>query len=235
MQMSLGQLLKMLGLGAVALTLGVEWVNWLARRLRPWRGPQGPLKEVLFFPSPITCTEHLYSPDRTSPCLCPLPHGIDTSFSRLLEHLLSACVSLELCVFSFSQLELSRAVLLLHGRGLAVRVLTDRDYMSITGSQIGALRRAGICVRHELSKVVHMHHKFALVDGRKLITGSLNWTATAVQSNKENVIVTEEPELVQPYRDEFSRLWEANDPANHNHHLPSSTATKGLVTHGNDV
>lgn len=59
----------------------------------------------------------------------------------------------------------------------------------------------------------HMHHKFALLDGRKLITGSLNWTMTAVQSNKENVIVTEEPELVQPYMDEFNKLWEANDPA----------------------
>lgn len=66
-----------------------------------------------------------------------------------------------------------------------------------------------------MSSAVHMHHKFALVDGKKLITGSLNWTLTAVQSNKENVMVTEEPELVQPYQQEFQKLWEANDPANH--------------------
>ncbi|KAL6481733.1 hypothetical protein MHYP_G00098130 [Metynnis hypsauchen] len=228
-QMSLGELLKMLGLGAVALTLGVEWLDWLARRLWLRRGPQGPLKEVLFFPSPITCVEHLYSPSRPLPCSCPLPHGMNTSFTRLLVHLLSACVSLDLCVFSFSHMELSRAVLLLHSRGVAVRVLTDRDYMSISGSQIGTLRRAGIYVRHELSKVVHMHHKFVLVDGRKLITGSLNWTATAVQSNKENVIVTEEPELVRPFQDEFHRLWEASDPSNHAHQTPFATATKGLI------
>ncbi|XP_072513813.1 mitochondrial cardiolipin hydrolase [Salminus brasiliensis] len=233
--MSLRQLLKMLGLGAVALTLGVEWLDWLARRLRPWRSPWGPLKEVLFFPSPISCVEHLYSPGQAFPCLCPLPHGLDTSFSRLLVHLLSAHVSLDLCVFAFSHTELSKAVLLLHCRGVAVRVLTDRDYMSITGSQIGALRRAGIDVRHEMSKVVHMHNKFALVDGKKLITGSLNWTVTAVQSNMENVIVTEEPELVRPYRDEFHRLWEANNPANHKHHSSSATATKGLLTGESDM
>ncbi|KAF5909255.1 mitochondrial cardiolipin hydrolase, partial [Clarias magur] len=74
--------------------------------------------------------------------LCSLPHGLDTPFSRLLEHLLSACVSLDLCMFSFSNTELSRAVQLLHQRGVRVRVLTDRDYMSISGSQIGVLRKA---------------------------------------------------------------------------------------------
>lgn len=70
-----------------------------------------------------------------------------------------------------------------------------------------------------MSTAVHMHHKFAIVDGKKLITGSLNWTVTAVQSNKENIMVTEEPELVRPYRLEFQKLWEANDPAKHTHQV----------------
>ena len=69
----------------------------------------------------------------------------------------------------------------------------------------------GICVRCD-SSAVHMHHKFALVDRRRLVTGSLNWTLQAVQKNKENVMVTEEPRLVTPFVQEFQRLWEANDP-----------------------
>uniref|UniRef100_A0A8C6TDR9 small monomeric GTPase n=1 Tax=Neogobius melanostomus TaxID=47308 RepID=A0A8C6TDR9_9GOBI len=40
-----------------------------------------------------------------------------------------------------------------------------------------------------------MHHKFAVVDGNLLITGSLNWTLTAVQGNMENLIITTEPDL----------------------------------------
>ncbi|KAI7810812.1 mitochondrial cardiolipin hydrolase [Triplophysa rosa] len=214
-QISFKELLKVFGLGAVALVLGVEWFDWLMRRLRV----RGPLKEVLFFPSTQTCLEHLFTPNSSFPCRCPLPHGKETSFSRLLRHLLSARASLDLCVFSFSHMELCRTILLLHERGVTVRVVTDRDYMTITGSQIGTLRRAGICVRHEMSTAVHMHHKFAIVDGKKLINGSLNWTVTAVQSNKENIMVTEEPELVRPYRLEFQKLWEANDPAKHTHQV----------------
>lgn len=79
-------------------------------------------------------------------------------------------------------------------------------------------------MRHELSKVVHMHHKFVLLDGRKLITGSFNWTVTAAQSNRENVIVTDDPELVRPYLDEFRRLWETNDPSNHKQPIPNTRA-----------
>ncbi|XP_053472360.1 mitochondrial cardiolipin hydrolase isoform X1 [Ictalurus furcatus] len=228
--MSLVELLKMLGLGAVAVALGLEGLDWLLTRcLWPRRVSRQPLKEVLFFPSPPACVEHLYNPGSRHPCLCPLPHGLNTPFSRLLEHLLSVCVSLDLCLFNFSNAELSRAVLLLHSQGVRVRVLVDRDYMATTGSQIGVLRKAGICVRHEQGFVMLMHHKFALLDGKKLITGSLNWTLTAVQRNKENVIVTEEPELVRPYEDEFNKLWEANDPTKHPAQTHSGNNTKGLL------
>ncbi|XP_054460346.1 mitochondrial cardiolipin hydrolase [Anoplopoma fimbria] len=205
--MSLMWTVKVLGLGVVALSLSVELLSRLLHRLRPG----GPLNEALFFPSELACVEHIFTSLSPRSCLCPLPHGVETSFSRLLRRILSATSSLDLCVFAFSNMGLSRAVLALHSRGVTVRVLTDKDYTAIPGSQIGVLRKAGICVRCDASPV-HMHHKFAVVDGRLLITGSLNWTLAAVQSNMENVLVTEEPDLVRPYVKEFLRLWERNDP-----------------------
>lgn len=57
-----------------------------------------------------------------------------------------------------------------------------------------------------------MHHKFAVVDGRMLITGSLNWTTQAIQNNRENVLVTEDVEYVKPFLDEFERIWEKYNP-----------------------
>ncbi|KAL2086117.1 hypothetical protein ACEWY4_017176 [Coilia grayii] len=214
--LSLSKVLKLLGVGVLGLTLGVEGLCRLYHRLKP--APR--VTEVLFFPCESSCTEGLLSAEDASGdhCLCGVPHAVRRdSFSRLLSHLLSARVSLDVCVFSFSHLELSRAVQLLHARGVCVRVITDRDYQAINGSQIGALRKAGICVRHELSGAVHMHHKFALVDGRLLLSGSLNWTLTAVQSNQENVLVTDDPAIVAPYRTHFQRMWEDNDPACHKH------------------
>ncbi len=48
-----------------------------------------------------------------------------------------------------------------------------------------------------------MHHKFALIDEHLLLTGSFNWT---YNSNAENIIAIETPELLAAFRDEFNRL-----------------------------
>ena len=46
-----------------------------------------------------------------------------------------------------------------------------------------------------------MHHKFALFDGRRLMTGSFNWTRSASEQNEENLIVTADPVLVARSQD----------------------------------
>ncbi|NXU56187.1 PLD6 hydrolase, partial [Turnix velox] len=196
---------------ALAAVLGLALAAWRRRRLRP-------LREVLFFPSTPTCSEVLLAeaaePEGASqPCLCPLPHG-DCALNRLLRHILSARRSLELCLFAFSSPELGRAVCLLHRRGVRVRIVTDAQYMGLRGSQIGLLRLAGIQVRHD-QESGYMHHKFAVVDRRVVITGSLNWTTQAIQNNRENVLVVEDAEFVKPFLEEFERMWEEYDPVNY--------------------
>ncbi|NXE50651.1 PLD6 hydrolase, partial [Casuarius casuarius] len=146
-------------------------------------------------------------------CHCPLPHG-DCPLSHLLRRLLSARRSLELCLFAFCSPQLGRAVQLLHRRGVRVRVVTDAQYMALNGSQIGLLRRAGIPVRHDQENGF-MHHKFAIVDKKMLITGSLNWTTQAIQNNRENVLIVDDAEYVKPFLAEFERIWEEYNPINY--------------------
>ena len=57
-----------------------------------------------------------------------------------------------------------------------------------------------------------MHHKFAIIDGEKLISGSFNWTMQAAMGNYENVIVTSNNFVVQSFRGEFERLWQTMSP-----------------------
>lgn len=124
--------------------LALEALPWLVRWLLAGRRPR---REVLFFPSQVTCTEALLQTPGLpsgppSGCPCSLPHS-ESSLSRLLRALLAARSSLELCLFAFSSPQLGRAVQLLHQRGVRVRVITDCDYMALNGSQIGLLRKAG--------------------------------------------------------------------------------------------
>ncbi|XP_047563891.1 mitochondrial cardiolipin hydrolase [Lutra lutra] len=200
---------------ALALEVLPSVLHWLrAGRRQERRRP--PRREVLFFPSQVTCTEALLQAPGEGPsgpsagCPCSLPHG-ESSLSRLLRALLAARASLELCLFAFSSPQLGRAVQLLHQRGVCIRVITDCDYMALNGSQIGLLRKAGIQVRHD-QDLGYMHHKFAIVDKKVLITGSLNWTTQAIQNNRENVLIMEDEEYVRLFLEEFERIWEELNP-----------------------
>ncbi|XP_072273526.1 mitochondrial cardiolipin hydrolase [Pyxicephalus adspersus] len=192
---------KLLCVAAVSVSLEGLFRYWWKRRKS--------VKEVLFFPVSLSCTEGVLNPG--VPCLCPLPHT-DSDLHRLMRRLMEARRSLELCIFTFSSPPLARAVLLLHSRGVRVRVITDSDYMATVGSQIGALRKAGVEVRHNQSSGL-MHHKFVLIDKTLVITGSMNWTMQAIQTNKENLLITDDKVLVSAYVKEFEELWNEYDPA----------------------
>uniref|UniRef100_A0A6I8P4L8 Mitochondrial cardiolipin hydrolase n=1 Tax=Ornithorhynchus anatinus TaxID=9258 RepID=A0A6I8P4L8_ORNAN len=209
------------GLWAAGLALALAAEALVGRWRRGRR--RAPRRGVLFFPSQVTCTETLLRGGGAGAgpgpgpgpggCPCRLAHG-DSALSRLMAYLLSARSSLELCLFAFSSPQLGRAVQLLHQRGVRVRVVTDCDYMALNGSQIGRLRKAGIQVRHD-QDVGYMHHKFAVIDKKLLITGSLNWTTQAIQNNRENVLILEDEEYVKPFLEEFERIWEEYNPANY--------------------
>jgi cardiolipin hydrolase len=113
----------------------------------------------------------------------------------------------DVCVFTVTDDRITRAILDCHARGVAVRVATDDQKATDLGSDIDRLRAAGIPVKMDVGNPAHMHHKFALFDGRRLMTGSFNWTRSASEQNEENLIVTADPVLVAAFAGRFSDLW----------------------------
>ncbi|MCI0556464.1 MAG: phospholipase D-like domain-containing protein, partial [Anaerolineae bacterium] len=52
-----------------------------------------------------------------------------------------------------------------------------------------------------------MHHKVIVIDERIVITGSMNYSTNAEESNDENVIIIDNPEIARLYMQEFERVW----------------------------
>lgn len=125
---------------------------------------------------------------------------------RIVGLFAEARTSADICVFTITDDRVSEAILDAHARGVVVRVISDDEKASDRGSDIGRIERAGVLVAVDRSEH-HMHHKFALFDGRLLITGSYNWTRSAADFNRENLVVTDEPKLVTAFGEEFERLW----------------------------
>jgi len=112
----------------------------------------------------------------------------------------------DICVFTLSDDRISEEVLAAHRRGVKVRIVTDNDKEYDAGSDISRLRDAGIPVAVDRTSA-HMHHKFAIFDGRKLLNGSYNWTRSAGQYNEENLVVSNDPQLIERFSAQFESLW----------------------------
>ncbi len=116
--------------------------------------------------------------------------------------------TVDVCVFTITDDRIASAILDTHRRGRAVRIITDDDKAADPGSDIDRLRKAGVPVRVDNTRY-HMHHKFALFDGARLLTGSYNWTRSAAENNEENFIVTGDRRFIEPFSRLFEKLWRA--------------------------
>lgn len=136
--------------------------------------------------------------------------GEDDCSKRIQGLLKSARSSVDICVFTITDNSISEEIVNAHQRRIRVRVISDNDKASDLGSDIEHLARSGIEVRVDRSEF-HMHHKYAIFDQRRLLTGSYNWTRGAAIRNEENLIVTSSQKLVGEFRDHFDGLWKQLD------------------------
>jgi cardiolipin hydrolase len=126
---------------------------------------------------------------------------------RIASLFVTARRTVDVCVFTITDDRVSDAILDAHKRGVSIRIVTDNDKAEDIGSDVGRLSRQGIPVRADRSDH-HMHHKFAIFDEQRVLTGSYNWTRSAAKYNEENFIVSDNEDLLREFTTAFERLWE---------------------------
>lgn len=113
----------------------------------------------------------------------------------------------DICVFTIADDQISESILKTHQRGIKLRIISDNDKSVDDGSDIEYLKRSGVPIIMDNSPY-HMHHKFAIFDNAYLLNGSFNWTRSASQYNYENLLITDNPALINAYGIEFNKLWQ---------------------------
>ena len=97
-----------------------------------------------------------------------------------------------------------------HGKGIKIRILTDRLQASGKSSRVKELWSKGLNIKVH-SKFKIEHNKFAIYDGKTISTGSYNWTNPASSKNSENCIfISNDRKTVSEYQNRFDYLWKIN-------------------------
>ena len=161
----------------------LDWLEDLVKALQPPAKVAMPDVEVYFSPG-----------DECRTCI--------------VNHLNKARRQVDICVFTITDDRITRAIEKAHDRGVRVRIISDNDKSEDRGSDIDRLEQAGVSVVVDQTDH-HMHHKFAVFDGRVVLTGSYNWTRSAALHNSENFLITADNYLVGQFRKAFQRLWDS--------------------------
>ena len=109
-------------------------------------------------------------------------------------------------MYIFTDKEIAIPLVKVHERGVKVRLYLDKDQVDYKYSQSRFLVQKGIKTRISTNNYI-MHNKFAIIDNRLLLNGSYNWTFSANNRNDENLMVIDDPEIIEIFQNQFINLW----------------------------
>ncbi|AEK75230.1 phospholipase D [Rickettsia conorii subsp. heilongjiangensis] len=134
------------------------------------------------------------SRSKVSTCFTP-PAGCTKFIANQID---KAEESIYMQAYGMSDALITTALINAQARGVKVRILLDRSNLKQKFSKLHELQRAKIDVG--IDKVPGIaHNKVIIIDKKKVITGSFNFTAAADKRNAENVIIIEDQELAESY------------------------------------
>lgn len=122
----------------------------------------------------------------------------------LIDGLGRAQKTLDIAVYELDNDAIADAIIAAHRRGVQVRIVTDTDYLSET---------AMLRVMADTIPVIgdarepFMHHKFAVIDGAEVWTGSMNYTLNDAYRNNNVLIHIRSVRLAENYTAEFEQLF----------------------------
>jgi phosphatidylserine/phosphatidylglycerophosphate/cardiolipin synthase-like enzyme len=137
-------------------------------------------------------------------------HALFASEDEVINHLLpyiqNAQSSIRFLAFSFTHDSLGQAMRDRATAGVEVAGVFEKTGSSTQYSELGPMYCLGMAVRRD-ENPSFLHHKVIIVDDHIVITGSLNFSDNADESNDENVLVVDNADIAALYLQEFDRVW----------------------------
>lgn len=130
----------------------------------------------------------------------------DKAMSKMIAVVNDAQTSIRFLAFSFTDDPLAQVMITRAQAGVDVSGVFETFGSNSPNSELSKLWCAGLAVRQD-GNSSFLHHKLIIVDDSIVITGSMNFSANAEESNEENVIILDNAEIAALYLREFEAVW----------------------------
>jgi len=124
----------------------------------------------------------------------------------------SATKSIRFMTFSYTDFPLAEAMIERSKNGVDVAGVFERVGSDTEASELKTLVCANVPARRD-GNPSFLHHKVIVIDERIVVTGSMNYSTNAEESNDENVLIIDNADVARLYMQEFERVWDmGTDP-----------------------
>ncbi len=130
----------------------------------------------------------------------------DNALSNLIALVADSQTSIRFLAFSFTDYPLAQAMIDRAKAGVDVKGIYETFGSTGTGSELKTFWCAGVPVRQD-GNGSFLHDKIIIIDNSIVVTGSLNYSTNADESNEENVVIVDNAEIAALYLQEFDKLW----------------------------
>ncbi len=128
-------------------------------------------------------------------CFTP-PSGCS---EKIIDEINNAKNTIYVQAYGFTSKSIADSLINAHLRGIKVSIILDRSNIAQKGySKLKDLKQAGVDISIDVVPGI-AHNKVMIIDEKKVITGSFNFTEAADKRNSENVIIIEDKEVVKQY------------------------------------
>ena len=117
--------------------------------------------------------------------------------------------TIDIAMYYLTSREIAQELVKAKERKVTVRIVLDQGQETQNYSKSRYLIKRGFEVKYHIGSGI-MHNKFALIDGKVLLTGSFNWTPTANEKNEENLLIITDKDLIKKYEERFEYLWKSS-------------------------
>ncbi|GAA4050454.1 hypothetical protein GCM10022409_41530 [Hymenobacter glaciei] len=133
----------------------------------------------------------------------------------LAKYIGRATQTLDIAIYNWNNTIIRDAVIAAKTRGVRVRILYEDDNANVSVGQLPTtIPRAARPAQTGSSGSAIMHNKFVIIDAEStnpnipwVWTGSMNWTAAQLTTDRNNVIALQDQALARVYTVEFEEMW----------------------------
>jgi phosphatidylserine/phosphatidylglycerophosphate/cardiolipin synthase-like enzyme len=128
----------------------------------------------------------------------------------LISEIDKAQKTVHIAIYSFTLENVRDALIRAKARGVEVMVVFDKQQAGSQYSVYDNLKALKFDVRVD-GHSDYMHNKFAVIDGKTVVTGSYNWSKHATDGNDENFVVITSGFIAALYEQEFQEIWDEGE------------------------